>query len=186
MTAAHTPDQWPPDRGSEVAFVGRSNVGKSSAINAITQRKALARTSRSPGRTQQIVFFQLPGERRLVDLPGYGYAKVPAKLRNHWASTIEKYINTRAALRGLIMLMDSRHPLTELDRKMLHWCSSAELSTYVLLTKIDKLSRNQMISTQRSVNKETVPLGDVTVQPFSAVDGTGVKEARCQIVTWLE
>ncbi len=84
------------------------------------------------------------------------------------------------------MLMDSRHPLTELDRKMLHWCSSAELSTYVLLTKIDKLSRNQMISTQRSVNKETVPLGDVTVQPFSAVDGTGVKEARCQIVTWLE
>ena len=152
----------------------------------ITQRKALARTSQSPGRTQQIVFFQLSGDRRLVDLPGYGYAKVPAKLRNHWAATIEKYIDTRAALRGLVMLMDSRHPLTELDRKMLHWCSSAGLSVYVLLTKIDKLSRNQMVSTLRKVSKETVTKGEVTVQPFSAVNQTGVDEARRQIMTWLE
>ena len=186
LVAAHTPDQWPSDQGSEVAFAGRSNVGKSSAINAITQRKALARTSRSPGRTQQIVFFQLSGERRLVDLPGYGYAKVPTELRNHWAATIEKYLSTRVALCGLIMLMDSRHPLTELDRQMLHWCSSVELPVYVLLTKIDKLSRNQMVSTLRKVNKETATLGDVTVQPFSAVDRTGVEETRRQIVSWLE
>ena len=132
------------------------------------------------------MFFQLPGERRLVDLPGYGYAKVPAKLRTHWAATIEKYINTRAALRGLIMLMDSRHPLTELDRKMLHWCSSAGLSVYVLLTKADKLSRNQMVSTLRKVNKETATMGEVAVQPFSALDCTGVDEARRQIVAWLD
>ena len=132
------------------------------------------------------MFFQLSGERRLVDLPGYGYAKVPTELRNHWAATIEKYLSTRVALCGLIMLMDSRHPLTELDRKMLHWCSSAELPVYVLLTKIDKLSRNQMVSTLRKVNKETATLGDVTVQPFSAVDRTGVEETRRQIVSWLE
>ena len=184
--AAHTPDQWPSDKGSEVAFVGRSNVGKSSAINVITQRRALARTSRTPGRTQQIVFFQLPGERRLVDLPGYGYAKVPAKLRNHWAATIEQYLHTRTVLRGLVMLMDSRHPLTELDRKMLNWCSSAGLPVYVLLTKIDKLSRNQAISTVRKVSKQTAGMGNVTVRPFSAVDRTGVDEARHQIVHWLE
>lgn len=186
LTAAHAPSQWPPDQGIEVAFVGRSNVGKSSAINAITQRKALARTSRSPGRTQQIVFFQLSARQRLVDLPGYGYAKVPAKLRDHWAAIIERYIKTREALRGLVMLMDSRHPLTELDRQMLLWTSSAGLAVYVLLTKIDKLGRNQAVSTLQKVRREISKMGDVTVQPFSAVDYTGVDEARHQIVRWLE
>lgn len=166
--------------------MGRSNVGKSSAINAITQRKALARTSRSPGRTQQIVFFQLSSTQRLVDLPGYGYAKVPVKLRDHWAANIEHYLKTREALQGLVMLMDSRHPLTALDRKMLVWASSAGLPVYVLLTKIDKLGRSQAASTLQAVRGETAKTGDVIVQPFSAFDYTGVDEARQQIVRWFE
>ena len=186
LVAAHSSRQWPPDEGAEAAFVGRSNVGKSSAINVITQRKALARTSRSPGRTQQIVFFQLTSTQRLVDLPGYGYAKVPLKLRDHWAKVIERYIKMREALRGLVVLMDARHPLTELDRQMLLWASSTKLAVYVLLTKIDKLNRNEAVSTLHKVRQEIAITGDVTVQPFSAVDYTGVDEARRQIISWLE
>lgn len=185
LTAAHSAAQWPPDQGAEVAFAGRSNVGKSSAINAITQRKALARTSRNPGRTQQIVFFELSAEQRIVDLPGYGFAKVPTKLRRHWGESIEQYLQTRATLRGLILLMDARHPLTELDLQMLRWCSSTRLGVYVLLTKIDKLSRNQAATTQLKVSKESANLGNVVVQPFSALNRTGVEEARCQILHWL-
>ena len=186
LIAAHASNQWPPDQGAEVAFVGRSNVGKSSAINAITQRKALARTSRNPGRTQQIVFFQVSPTQRLVDLPGYGYAKVPPKLRDHWATVIERYVKIREALRGLVMLMDSRHPLTELDRQMLLWSSSKGLAVYVLLTKIDKLNRNEAVSTLHKVRQETAIMGEVTVQLFSAFDNTGVDEARRKIVSWLE
>lgn len=185
LIAAHSVSQWPVDQGAEVAFAGRSNVGKSSAINAITQRRALARTSRTPGRTQQIVFFQLPGERRIVDLPGYGFARVPAGLRQHWKSVIERYLTERRALQGLIMVMDSRHPLTELDRQMLSWCIAADLPVYILLTKIDKLRRNQALSAVRQVDQNTEKMGNVLVQPFSAVNFTGVNEARDRLVDWL-
>lgn len=186
LLAAHTPGQWPADQGREVAFAGRSNVGKSSAINAITQRKALARTSRTPGRTQQIVFFQLNEEQRLVDLPGYGYAKVPMRLRHHWGTMIERYLSTRRALRGLVLLMDARHPLTRLDEQMLNWCYAAELALYVLLTKIDKLSRIQAKSVVKEVKQKTSVLPEITVQPFSAVNYTGIDEVRGHIQRWLE
>ena len=185
LIAAHSPEQWPTDRGVEVAFAGRSNVGKSSAINALTHRKALARTSRTPGRTQQIVFFELNEQQRLVDLPGYGFAKVPAELRRHWGRAIESYLTTRLSLRGLILLMDARHPLTALDRQMLEWCAGADLAVYLLLTKIDKLSRNQAAITQRKVNDNAHQLGCVGVQPFSARDHTGVAQTRQRIVDWL-
>lgn len=185
LTAAHSPGQWPPDTGVEVAFAGRSNVGKSSAINAITQRRRLARTSRTPGRTQQIVFFGLAPSLRLVDLPGYGFAKVPAELRRHWGEVIERYLSSRKCLRGLILLMDSRHPLTPLDQQMLDWSSAAGLDLYILLTKIDKLSRNQAATAIRKVRKETSDLERAFVQPFSAVDHTGVEETREQLVEWL-
>ena len=185
LIAAHSVSQWPVDQGAEVAFAGRSNVGKSSAINAITQRRALARTSRTPGRTQQIVFFELPGERRIVDLPGYGFARVPAGLRQHWRAIIERYLTERIALKGLIMVMDSRHPLTELDRQLLSWCTSAGLPVYILLTKIDKLRRNQALSAVRLVRQVTDKMSDVVVQPFSAVDFSGVNEARDRLVDWL-
>ncbi len=186
LIAAHSASQWPLEQGAEVAFAGRSNVGKSSAINAITQRRALARTSRTPGRTQQIVFFELPGQRRIVDLPGYGYARVPAALRQHWREVIERYLTERRALQGLIMVMDSRHPLTRLDQQMLSWCTAAGLPVYILLTKIDKLRRNQALSSVRLVTQNTDKMGEIVVQPFSAVDFTGVNEARDRLVGWLE
>lgn len=184
-TAAHSPRQWPPDEGLEIAFAGRSNVGKSSAINAITRRKSLARTSRTPGRTQQIMFFELPGGRHLVDLPGYGYAQVPEKLRRHWGEAIETYLRERESLQGLLLLMDARHPLTKLDRQMLSWCTASDLRVHILLTKFDKLSRSRGTSALRLVEKETSLFPAVSVQAFSALDSTGLSEARRQIVEWL-
>ena len=184
LVAAHSPRQWPEDKGAEVAFAGRSNVGKSSAINIITQRKALARASRTPGRTQQIVFFELSSDRRLVDLPGYGYAKVPVKLRQHWGRMIEQYLLTRRALRGLILLMDARHPMTPLDRQMLDWCHSAQLAVHILLTKIDKLSRNQAIAAVKATQTVAESV-NAAVQPFSTVNHEGIGEARVQILSWL-
>lgn len=184
--AAHSPGQWPPDQGLEIAFAGRSNVGKSSAINAITRRKSLARTSRTPGRTQQIMFFELPDGKHLVDLPGYGYAQVPEKLRRHWGESIEKYLREREALQGLLLVMDARHPLTRLDRQMLSWCAASDLRVHILLTKIDKLSRSRGISALRLVEQEVSPMHAVSVQAFSAHDSTGIGEARQQIVKWLD
>ena len=186
VTAAHSPGQWPPDGGPEIAFAGRSNVGKSSAINAITRRKSLARTSRTPGRTQQIIFFLLPGGGHLVDLPGYGYAKVPEKLRRHWGEAIEYYLRERKPLRGLVLVMDARHPLKKLDMQMLSWCAASNLRVHILLTKFDKLNRSGGSSALRLVNKELSGMDGVTMQPFSAADFTGVDEARQHIVTWLE
>lgn len=184
--AAHTPRQWPPDWGLEIAFAGRSNVGKSSAINAITQRKALARTSRTPGRTQQIIFFELPGGGRIVDLPGYGYARVPAKLRRHWGDAIERYLRERESIQGLIQVMDARHPLTQLDRQMLSWCAAASLQVHILLTKFDKLSRSRGLAALRAVSQGIADMDSISFQPFSAMDSTGVDEARQRIVDWLD
>jgi len=178
--------QWPARPGAEVAFAGRSNVGKSSAINAITRRRGLARTSKTPGRTQQIVFFDLADGARLVDLPGYGYAKVPDALRAHWAASIESYLTEREVLRGLILLMDSRHPLTELDRLLLDWCEAAGLPVHVLLTKIDKLGRGAAKQSEMSVTRElSARTNPVTLQQFSALKQTGVEQAREQVVAWL-
>lgn len=183
LTAAHLPQQLPADTGREVAFAGRSNAGKSSALNAICQRNGLARTSKTPGRTQQLVYFQVRPEHYLVDLPGYGYAEVPLHLREHWKAFIEGYFQTRQALSGLIVVMDSRHPLKEFDQQMVDFAFRRNLACHVLLTKADKLTRSAQAQTLAQVRKA---LGGVaSAQLFSSPDKTGVEEARSVISGWL-
>ena len=186
VLAAHRIDQLPPDRGAEVAFAGRSNAGKSSALNALVDQSALARTSKTPGRTQQLVVFALPDGRRLIDLPGYGYAKVPPSLRDHWKQAIDAYLRTRESLRGLVLIADIRHALTPFDRQMLAYCATIELPCVVLLSKADKLSRAQALARQREVDaviaKESWRARTI---PFSAPAGTGVDAARGAVVALL-
>jgi GTP-binding protein len=169
----------PPDTGAEVAFAGRSNAGKSSALNSITRQRSLARTSKTPGRTQQINFFGLGADRRLVDLPGYGYAKVPQTMKDKWQRHLAEYLRTRHSLRGLVLLMDCRHPLTEYDRSMLSWSAEAGLPVHILLTKADKLKRGQAATALLQVRKALD--GAATVQLFSALKRQGTDEA-CDVL----
>jgi GTP-binding protein len=182
--AAHTPRQLPADDGREVAIAGRSNAGKSSAINALCNQNALARTSKTPGRTQQLVFFEVAPGRNLVDLPGYGYAKVPLELRAHWEKFINGYFERRAALSGLVVVMDIRHPLRDYDRQMLAYATARGLPAHCLLTKADKLGRGQQTQTLAAVRRE-LPEG-VSAQVFSAESKLGVDEARAVVCGWLE
>jgi GTP-binding protein len=176
----------PPDAGAEVAFAGRSNAGKSSALNVITRQRALARTSKTPGRTRQINFFAVDDRLRLVDLPGYGYAKVPQALQTQWQQQLTEYLENRVSLRGLILLMDCRHPLTEFDRQMLRWCAAAELPVHVLLTKADKLKRGPANAILLSVRPQLAQLHpQATVQLFSALKKSGVDQASAVIAGWL-
>ncbi len=190
MLAAHTPQQLPPDGGFEVAFAGRSNAGKSSALNAICQQNALARVSKTPGRTQQLVFFDLPPttDRFLVDLPGYGYAKVPKDLQAHWQAFLDRYFRTREALKGLVVVMDIRHPLKEYDKQMLGYAVSRGLPAHAILTKADKLSRGAQGTALLEVRKALqADHGDaVSAQLFSGESKLGVDVARRVIEGWLE
>jgi GTP-binding protein len=187
LTSARRRAEFPPDRGREVAFAGRSNAGKSSAINLITGRRNLARTSKTPGRTQLINFFDLGEERRLVDLPGYGYAKVPEVQRRQWGQMIEAYLGSRRSLRGVIVVMDLRRGLTDYDRQMLGWCQAQGLAVHLLLTKADKLSRGAGAQTARAVAGEAARAGlKATWQLFSATRGLGVDEAHARLDAWLE
>lgn len=183
LLSAWEPRQFPPDEGAEVAFVGRSNAGKSSALNAITARRDLARTSKTPGRTQLINFFALQPRQRLTDLPGYGYAKVPADMQRHWRELLSRYVAKRASLAGLVIVMDARRPLTDYDWQMLSWCRDQSLATHLLLTKADKLNRGEANTTLKQVRAETD--GIATAQLFSAVTKAGVDEARTWILTTL-
>ncbi|MXZ81351.1 MAG: YihA family ribosome biogenesis GTP-binding protein [Gammaproteobacteria bacterium] len=176
--AASRRSQWPQGSHAEIAFAGRSNVGKSSAINAITGRQNLARTSKTPGRTQQIVFFRLAEGRYLVDLPGYGYAKAPINLRRHWETFITDYLYNRPSLRALCIPMDIRHPLTSLDRTMLACCRDVGLHAHVLLTKADKFKRGRATTVYREVCRDLANEPAATAQLFSARSGIGVDEAR--------
>ena len=187
LLSAHTTRQLPADGGTEVAFAGRSNAGKSSALNALTHRNGLARVSKTPGRTQQLVFFQVQPERYLVDLPGYGYAKVPQELQAHWQAFIDQYFRTREALRGLVVVMDIRHPLKDYDRQMLGYAVQRGLPAHALLTKADKLGRGQQAQALQAVKKELFSsFGDtVGVQTFSAESKQGVEEARAVVAGWL-
>ena len=187
LLSAHTTRQLPADGGTEVAFAGRSNAGKSSALNALTHRNGLARVSKTPGRTQQLVFFQVQPERYLVDLPGYGYAKVPQELQAHWQAFIDRYFRTREALKGLVVVMDIRHPLKDYDRQMLAYAVQRGLPAHALLTKADKLGRGQQAQTLQKVRKElAAAFGDsVSVQAFSGESKQGVDEARAVIGGWL-
>jgi GTP-binding protein len=183
ILSAWQPQQFPPDDGAEVAFVGRSNSGKSSALNAITGRRDLARTSKTPGRTQLINFFALKEDRRLADLPGYGYAKVPAEMRRHWRELMTRYVETRASLAGLIIVMDARRPLTDFDWEMLTWARDESLATHLLLAKSDKLNRSDANTTLKGVR--TKALGYATAQLFSSVTKAGVDEARGMVLGML-
>ena len=176
----------PPDRGWEVAFAGRSNSGKSSAINTLTGNRKLARTSRTPGRTQLINFFGLSDSQRLVDLPGYGFAKVPLAVKKKWNQQLERYLQHRESLRGLVMLMDIRHPLTDPDRQMLGWAVAADMPVHILLTKADKLKRGPAQNTLLSVRSELAAHAElVSVQCFSSLKRQGVDELGKQINRWL-
>jgi GTP-binding protein len=185
--SAHQLSQLPADSGWEVAFAGRSNAGKSSAINAITGQRSLARTSKTPGRTQQIIFFQLDDHRRLVDLPGYGFAKAPLALKRQWQQTLEGYLHTRSSLRGLVLMMDIRHPFTEFDQQMLNWCQLAQMPVHILLTKADKISYGKANTTLQQVNQHLESLSEtVTVQLFSALKWLGIQAAQNHLNHWLE
>lgn len=184
--AAHELRQLPADTGAEVAFAGRSNAGKSSALNRICDQVGLARTSKTPGRTQQLVVFDLDENRRLIDLPGYGYAKVPTALRDHWRGLIDAYLTGRQSLRGVVLIMDSRHPLKDFDRLMLQYCRDINLACHVLMTKVDKLSRGDAAGTLLSTRREMGLLCPrATIQAFSSLDRIGVDEARAAIAAWL-
>jgi GTP-binding protein len=178
--------QLPPDNGIEVAIVGRSNAGKSSVLNQLTQNKSLARVSKTPGRTQHINLFGLDENRRLADLPGYGYAKVPPKMKEHWEKTLDEYLRTRDCLKGLILVMDIRHPLREFDRQLLLWCSTCDLPVHILLNKCDKLSLGAAKKTFFAVQKElTVFENTITLQIFSAMRSVGVKELIDTMNQWF-
>jgi len=185
-TSVPKPSLAPPDAGMEVAFAGRSNAGKSSALNAITSQKALSRVSKTPGRTQHLIFFELDEQRRLVDLPGYGYARVPVKVKQEWQRAMETYLNQRKALRGLVLLMDIRHPLTDFDSQMLSWCQHSQMPVHILLTKADKLKRGAATNTLLQVKRTLKDMTNVSLQLFSATKKTGVDEARAMLDNWLE
>lgn len=185
LTGAAQQKYYPPPDALEVAFAGRSNAGKSSALNAITDQRSLARTSKTPGRTQLIHFFELADGGRLVDLPGYGYAKVPEKMRAQWGRLIEGYLAKRECLQGVVLMMDVRHPLTAFDEQMLEWCMAAGLPCHILLTKADKLSKGAANAALMGVQKALNPEAPISVQLFSAPRKTGVDEARQLLTGWL-
>ena len=186
VASAHQLAQLPPPRGPEVAFAGRSNAGKSSALNALVGHNRLAFTSKTPGRTQMINFFELPGARYLVDLPGYGFAKVPEAERQRWGDLIGTYLTTRPNLAGLVAIMDVRHPLMPLDRQLLDWFLPGGRPVHILLTKADKLSRQQAARQLAEVKAGLRSVAGASVQLFSSLKGTGLDEARMVIGQWLE
>ncbi len=184
LTSAATLTQCPADIGAEVAFCGRSNAGKSSAINALTRQKGLARTSKTPGRTQLINFFTISDTCKLVDLPGYGYAKVPMSVKDHWQKHLDDYLRARTSLRGIILMVDIRHPLKEFDEMMLKWSSQADLPVHILLTKADKLKRGgqqaALLGLQRNLAE------NATAQVFSATKRLGLETLDNTVSGWLE
>ena len=186
LKSAARVDQLPSDEGYEVAFAGRSNAGKSSALNCLTCIKQLARTSKTPGRTQLINLFNLDESRRLVDLPGYGYAKVALQVKQDWQKNLAHYLEVRQCLRGLILLMDSRHPLKELDQMMVDWALNRELPVHILLTKADKLSRSEVKNTVLKVRKHYQLLEElISVQAFSSLKKEGVDELISKLNEWF-
>lgn len=186
IKSASLVSQCPPDIGLEVAFAGRSNAGKSSALNTLTHAR-LARTSKTPGRTQLINFFKLDDERRLVDLPGYGYAKVPLELKAHWQQHLDAYLTGRQSLVGLVLVMDLRHPLSDFDCMMLEWARKSDIPAHVLLSKADKMAfgaaKNALLKVQTRMRKE---LGsNASVQLFSSPKRMGIDEAHGRLAQWL-
>ncbi|MFT5579529.1 MAG: GTP-binding protein [Paraglaciecola psychrophila] len=185
LTSAARLAKCPPDSGAEVAFAGRSNAGKSSAINTLTDNKKMAKTSKTPGRTQLINFFTITEQQRLVDLPGYGFAKVPLEVKNEWQKHLEHYLRERKSLAGLILLMDCRHPLQDFDRMMLSWAQSCDMPVHILLTKADKLKKGPATNTLHTVRNELVAMHGVSVQLFSSLKRTGLEGLVSVMSDWL-
>jgi len=184
LLSAAKPAQFPDDEAPEVAFAGRSNAGKSSALNRLTEQKNLARISKTPGRTQLINFFGLASGGRLVDLPGYGYAKVPPAVKEKWAKLIESYLQTRDNLAGIIHIMDVRHPMKPFDEQMLEFAAAIDCPLHILMTKADKLKRGQQAQQLQIVRKAVS--GAAGVQLFSSETGQGLDEARSVVAAWLK
>lgn len=176
----------PEDTGIEVAFAGRSNAGKSSALNTLTNQKSLARTSKTPGRTQLINVFEIADQKRLIDLPGYGFAKVPLEMKKKWQKALGEYLEKRESLKGLVILMDIRHPLKDLDMDLIEWAVDSELPVLALLTKADKLSQGKRSAEVLKVKKALSDLnGDIRVQAFSSLKRTGAEQADAIICDWF-
>lgn len=175
------------DEGIEVAFAGRSNAGKSSALNALTRQKNLARTSKTPGRTQLINVFELEPSKRLVDLPGYGYAQVPLAMKQKWQRSLGEYLQVRKSLKGLVVLMDIRHPFKDLDQDLIHWAVDRELPVLALLTKSDKLKAGKRKAQLLMAREAALAfMGDVTVHTFSSLNKQGLPELESVLNTWLD
>ncbi|WP_445395280.1 ribosome biogenesis GTP-binding protein YihA/YsxC [Zobellella sp. An-6] len=186
ITSAPNINQMPADTGVEIAFAGRSNAGKSSALNTITQQKSLARTSKTPGRTQLINVFELSEGKRLIDLPGYGYAKVPEEMKLKWQAALSEYLQKRDSLKGLVVLMDIRHPLKDIDQQLLQWASDSGLPVLALLTKCDKLKSGARKAEVLKVREAVAVFGgNIRVEAFSSLKGTGVDRAREVLTEWL-
>ena len=177
----------PADSGIEVAFAGRSNAGKSSALNTLTNQRSLARTSKTPGRTQLINIFEIAENKRLVDLPGYGFAKVPMEMKKKWQKALGEYLEKRECLKGLVILMDIRHPLKDLDMDLIKWAADGELPVLALLTKSDKLSQGKVSAQVLAVKKQLASLNaDIKVQAFSSLKRTGSEQADAIICNWFQ
>ncbi|GLS24592.1 ribosome biogenesis GTP-binding protein YihA/YsxC [Marinibactrum halimedae] len=188
VQSAPTLRECPPETGAEVAFAGRSNAGKSSAINTLTGNGKLARTSKTPGRTQMINYFFLNDDQRLVDLPGYGFAKVPLATKQKWDKHLSEYLQERQTLRGMVLLMDIRHPMQEFDTMVLNWAVEVEMPVHILLTKADKFKRGKANGTLLQVKKhlQEAQVEDlVSVQTFSSLKKEGVKELERVLNQWL-
>ncbi|MBP9722417.1 MAG: YihA family ribosome biogenesis GTP-binding protein [Gammaproteobacteria bacterium] len=185
LLSAAKVSQLPKDDGAEIAFIGRSNAGKSSALNALTEQKKLAKISKTPGRTQLINVFELNNQNRLIDLPGYGYAKVPDQVKKDWSIMLDKYLRQRECLRGLVLVMDARHPLQELDWQFLRWTESCDIDTHIILTKSDKLKFGQrklvLLDTAKQIKKLK---NKVSVQLFSGPIKLGIEELQQKLLDW--
>jgi GTP-binding protein len=186
FTTVASEAELPPGSNAEVAFAGRSNAGKSSAINALVNRSRLAFVSKTPGRTQHINYFSMGSGRYLVDLPGYGYAKVPRDMKIYWETLIAGYLRNRAQLRGLVVVMDIRHPLTELDIQLVEWFAPSGKPIHVLLTKADKLNRQQANEQLGKVREALADIPAASAQLFSAPSKTGAAEAELRLAGWFQ
>jgi len=186
LTSAPNIRSIPEDTGIEIAFAGRSNAGKSTALNALTNQKSLARTSKTPGRTQLINLFEVEPNCKLVDLPGYGYAAVPEKMKIEWQKSLGEYLQKRECLGGLVVLMDIRHPLKDLDQQMIEWAVSADLPVMLLLTKADKLSQSARSKQVKMVREAILPFqGDIQVETFSAQNKIGIDKLAAKLDSWF-
>lgn len=186
LTSAPDIRALPPDEGIEVAFAGRSNAGKSSALNTLTRQNNLARTSKTPGRTQLINTFHLADNKRLIDLPGYGYAKVPLEVKEKWQKSLGEYLQKRQSLQGLVVLMDIRHPLKDLDQQLIFWAVASDIPVLLLLTKADKLPSGQRKKTLLEVREASLAfMGDVTVETFSSLNKHGLPELEQVLDHWF-